>query len=168
MIVLKPQTVLQRIAEVLEQTVLSDLQSSHAKGQAHAAVAMLRDVMSLWSDFTGIYIADNQGLVRLLRRYLKLEPFATDSGGMGQALTVRIRETLDHLNLKATDYQTARDTNLKLRGLVDQLLIVLDGQPDHRQARSLRRAVRKHLKAALLRELGSESQSALGKMSRGD
>jgi len=168
MIVLTPPTVLQRIADVLEGAVLPDLNSSYAKGQAHAAVAMLRNVAALWADFARIYREDNDGLRRLLMRYLKLPAPMGEAAEGARRFRDRIVTTLGEIDFKDGDYEPLRAANLRLRALLDEMLVSLEARRDEPGARSLRKAVRAHLKAALSRESGGDSQSTMEKMSRGD
>ena len=100
MIVLTPQTVLQRIAEVMETVMLPDLNSSYAKGQAHAAVAMLRNVATLWPDFAAIYREDNKGLTRLLVRFLKLETPTGEAAEDARRLQNRVVAALDEIDIR--------------------------------------------------------------------
>jgi hypothetical protein len=168
MIYLTPQTVLQHIAEVMEGVMLPDLNSNYAKGQAHAAVAMLRNVAMLWPDFNAIYREDNKGLTRLLVRFLKLETPTGDAAEDARRFQNRVVAALDEIDPKAGDYVPLRAANVRLRTLTDQMLVDLDSRGEDRKARSLRKAVRAHLKSSLSRELAGESQSALLRMSRGD
>lgn len=168
MIVLTPQTVLQRIADVVEGVVLPDLKSGYAKGQAHAAVAMLRNVAALWADFAGIYREDNKGLTRLLVRYLKLETPAGDAAKGARLFQNRVVTALEEIDPKNGDYEPLRAANLRLRALADEMLVDLEARRDDRKVRSLQKAMRAHLKAALSMELGGDSQSTMEKMSRGD
>lgn len=163
MIVVGPPRLLQGISNVMEEIILPAVEVPYARGQGYSAIELLRDIVLVWEDLTDLYLADNGGLVRLLRQYRKLMAGRNIRHKKGN-----LNRVLDKVELKTAHYDKARDDNLRLRASLNDALVALNGLPQKGTVRSLRNAIRRHLKEQLNRELNLklESHSALGRLSK--